>query len=56
MEEPPGRHRVWCRGIGCGRELHDPVSRLRRLGPECDPDPRHETARFDIDQEPLPGL
>lgn len=57
MEEPPGRHRVWCRGIGCGKELTDPVSRLRQMGPECDPEPRTAgPARFDVDQESLPGM
>lgn len=54
---PSGRRaRVWCRGIGCGRELTDPVSRLRQLGPECDPEPRTGHDRFDVDQEPLPGM
>jgi hypothetical protein len=57
IEAPPGRRaRVWCRGVGCGRELTDEISRRRRLGPECDPDPRTTTRQFDIDQEPLPGL
>ena len=50
------RRRVWCTGVGCGRELFDPVSRQRRKGPECDPEPRHTSARFDIDQDTLPGL
>jgi hypothetical protein len=36
--------------------LTDQVSRLRQYGEECDPEPRHESARFDIDQEPLPGM
>lgn len=53
----PGlRRRVWCQGVGCGRELHDPESRRRQLGPECDPDYRSRTARHDVDQEPLPGM
>jgi hypothetical protein len=53
----PGlRRRVWCRGVGCGRELTDKISRQRQLGPECDPEPRHASARFDIDQDPIPGL
>jgi hypothetical protein len=57
IEQPSGRRaRVWCKGPGCGRELTDPVSRLRRLGPECDPEPRHESARFAIDQDTIPGL
>ena len=51
---PPRRTRVWCRG--CRRELTDGISRMRGWGAECDPDPRHETARFDIDQDALPGL
>ncbi|WP_107065247.1 DUF6011 domain-containing protein [Streptomyces scabiei] len=56
-EVPSGpRRRVWCRGVGCGRELTDPVSRMRRLGRECDPEPRHASARFDIDQDAIPGL
>lgn len=57
IEQPSGpRARVWCKGAGCGRELTDKISRLRRLGPECDPEPRHESARFDIEQETIPGL
>jgi hypothetical protein len=56
-EVPSGpRRRVWCRGPGCGRELTDPVSRLRKLGPECDPEPRYASASFDIDQDAIPGL
>nr|WP_078510685.1 DUF6011 domain-containing protein [Streptomyces himastatinicus] len=49
-----GRRPVYCRR--CGRELSDPASRLRRYGPECDPD-NHPgpTARHDVDQDPLPG-
>ena len=50
------RRRVWCRGPGCGRELHDPESRRRQLGPECDPDYRTGHERHDVDQDPLPGL
>jgi len=48
------RRRVWCRG--CRRELTDSESRLRGYGEECDPQPRHASARFDIEQEPLPGM
>jgi hypothetical protein len=48
------RQRVWCRG--CGRELSDPESRLRGYGEECDPEPRHASARFDIEQDAIPGL
>jgi hypothetical protein len=56
MEEPPGRRaRVWCRGVGCGRELTDPISRMRRLGEECDPEPRTATRQFVIDQDAIPG-
>jgi hypothetical protein len=39
----------------CKRELTDPVSRLRQLGPECDPDRRNGYARHEVEQEPLPG-
>jgi hypothetical protein len=45
---------VWCRE--CKKELTDPVSRSRRLGPECDPEPRTGYDRYDIDQDPIPGL
>lgn len=56
-EVPSGRRaRVWCRGVGCHHELFDAVSRLRKLGPVCDPEPRHASARFDIDQDTIPGL
>ncbi|WP_037805008.1 DUF6011 domain-containing protein [Streptomyces sp. NRRL F-5135] len=52
---PPGlRRRVWCQE--CGRELTDPESRRRRLGPECDPDTRTSHTRHDADQDPIPGL
>lgn len=45
--------RVTCRR--CGRALHDPESRLLRLGRECRrPDGR--TARRDVDQDTLPGM
>ncbi|MFE6126706.1 DUF6011 domain-containing protein [Streptomyces sp. NPDC056437] len=40
----------------CRRKLSDPVSRLRRLGPECDPERRSGTTpRHQVDQDPLPG-
>ncbi|MFJ7297571.1 DUF6011 domain-containing protein [Streptomyces collinus] len=53
--DPGGRARVWCRG--CRRELTDPESRLRGWGEECDPEPRRGSrARFDIDQDAIPGL
>jgi hypothetical protein len=48
------RRRVWCRG--CRRELTDDISRMRQYGEDCDPEPRHASARFDIDQDALPGL
>jgi hypothetical protein len=55
VEQPPGlRRRVWCRG--CRRELTDRDSRLRGWGEECDPEARHSTARFHIDQDTIPGL
>jgi len=50
------RRRVWCRGIGCGRELFDPESRRRGFGEECDPDYRTRHQPHDVDQEPLPGM
>jgi hypothetical protein len=53
--DPGARARVWCQD--CGAELTDPVSRRRRLGPECDPDPRTgDGGRHDVDQDPIPGL
>jgi hypothetical protein len=51
------RRRVWCKAPGCRIQLTDPISRMRGLGPEHDPEPRHApSTRFDIDQEPIPGL
>ncbi|RKT16279.1 hypothetical protein BX285_0611 [Streptomyces sp. 1114.5] len=47
------RTRVTCRR--CHRPLHDPESRMLRLGPECR-DPAERVARFDVDQDPLPGV
>ncbi|GAA3004785.1 hypothetical protein GCM10010519_40800 [Streptomyces lactacystinicus] len=47
------RPRVTCRR--CHRPLHDPESRMLRLGPECR-DPAERVARYDVDQEPLPGM
>jgi Zn finger protein HypA/HybF involved in hydrogenase expression len=52
--DPGERARVWCKD--CGRELKDETSRMRRLGPECDPDARTGHARHDVDQDPIPGL
>jgi hypothetical protein len=45
--------RVTCRR--CHRPLHDPESRLLRLGPECR-DPDRHTRRHDVEQDQLPGL
>lgn len=39
----------------CGRELRDPVSRLRGKGPECDPDRRDAGPQHDVDQDTIPG-
>ncbi|MFD0401358.1 DUF6011 domain-containing protein [Kitasatospora sp. NPDC127121] len=47
------RPRVTCRR--CHRPLHDPESRILRLGPECR-DPAERVTRFDVDQDPLPGI
>ena len=52
--DPGARARVWCKD--CGRELTDDISRQRRLGPECDPDPRTGYTRHHVDQEPIPGM
>jgi hypothetical protein len=51
---PGARRRVWCRR--CGRELRDPVSRLRQMGRECDPNHPAGHDRRDVDQDPIPGL
>ena len=45
--------RVTCRR--CHRPLHDPESRLLRLGPECR-DPDRRVRRHDVEQDQLPGL
>jgi len=54
---PPIPHRlattVRCRR--CGRPLHDPESRILRLGPECRR-PDDPTPVLPGDQDPLPGL
>lgn len=40
----------------CKRELTDKVSRARRKGPECDPEPRNgQGPDHHVDQDPLPG-
>ena len=52
--DPGAPDRVWCKD--CGRELTDKISRQRRLGPECDPEPRTGYDRHDVDQDPIPGL
>ncbi|WP_327680028.1 DUF6011 domain-containing protein [Kitasatospora sp. NBC_00458] len=49
----PVRPRVTCRR--CHRPLHDPESRILRLGPECR-DPADRVARHEVDQDPLPGI
>ncbi|MCG6499007.1 DUF6011 domain-containing protein [Kitasatospora sp. A2-31] len=49
----PLRPRVTCRR--CHRPLHDPESRMLRLGPECR-DPAERVPRHEVDQDPLPGL
>jgi hypothetical protein len=55
IDQPSGpRARIWC--SECKVELKDPISRSRRMGPECDPEPRHTSPRFDIDQDAIPGL
>ncbi|MFD8777495.1 DUF6011 domain-containing protein [Streptomyces sp. NPDC059916] len=56
LTEPPSglRRRVYCRR--CKRELTDPDSRARRLGPECDPETRGGHERRDVDQDAIPGL
>jgi len=45
--------RVTCRR--CGRPLHDPESRMLRLGPECR-GAAERTARHHVEQQALPGL
>lgn len=45
--------RVTCRG--CGRVLHDPESRMLRLGPGCR-HPAEPVRRHEVDQDTLPGL
>lgn len=50
------RRRVWCKAPGCRVELTDPISRMRGVGPEHDPEPRHTARRFTIDQDAIPGL
>ncbi|GAA1218452.1 hypothetical protein GCM10009665_05450 [Kitasatospora nipponensis] len=45
--------RVTCRG--CGRPLHDPQSRMLRLGPGCR-HPAEPVRRREVEQETLPGL
>jgi hypothetical protein len=52
--DPGARDRVWC--VDCGAELKDKISRQRRRGPECDPEPRTGYDRHDVDQDPIPGL
>ncbi|MGW4891388.1 DUF6011 domain-containing protein [Kitasatospora sp. NPDC004240] len=47
------RARVTCRR--CHRPLHDPESRILRLGPECR-DPAERVPRHEVPQEPIPGV
>ncbi|MEK2488436.1 DUF6011 domain-containing protein [Kitasatospora purpeofusca] len=47
------RPRVTCRR--CHRPLHDPESRILRLGPECR-DPAERVTRHEVEQDALPGL
>ncbi|AUY50152.1 DUF6011 domain-containing protein [Streptomyces sp. CB01881] len=47
------RPRVTCRR--CHRPLHDPESRMLRLGPECR-DPAERVARHEVEQDTLPGM
>ncbi|WP_157865027.1 DUF6011 domain-containing protein [Streptomyces prasinopilosus] len=54
--DPGQRARVWCKAPGCPHELTDPESKRRGYGPTCDPEPRHTSPRFDIDQDAIPGL
>jgi hypothetical protein len=39
----------------CHRALHDPLSRLLRIGPECRR-PDRAVRRCEVEQEELPGL
>ncbi|MER6844876.1 DUF6011 domain-containing protein [Streptomyces platensis] len=48
-----GRDPIYC--TICRRELHDPVSRARRMGPECDPLNQPRTRDHDVDQDTIPG-
>lgn len=49
-----GYRRRYCRA--CHVELTDPVSRLRELGAECDPERRTSRRRdHHVDQDAIPG-
>ncbi|MER8182674.1 DUF6011 domain-containing protein [Kitasatospora sp. NPDC094015] len=51
----PARLPAEVRCLRCGRPLHDPESRMLRLGRECRrPDPSVRV--LPGDQDPLPGL
>jgi hypothetical protein len=45
--------RVSCRR--CHRPLHDPESRLLRLGPECR-NPDRRARRHEVEQDTIPGV
>lgn len=45
--------RVTCRK--CHRPLHDPESRMLRLGPECR-DQAERVTRHEVEQDTLPGV
>ncbi|MFG2532809.1 hypothetical protein [Streptomyces sp. NPDC048516] len=45
-----GRRRIWCR-----RELHDPDSRTRGWGRECDPANTTQHRDHGVDQDTIPG-
>ncbi|MCA1224250.1 DUF6011 domain-containing protein [Streptomyces sp. 8L] len=39
----------------CHQPLTDPVSRMRGLGKDCDPDRRTADPQHDVDQDTIPG-
>ncbi|WP_369689044.1 DUF6011 domain-containing protein [Streptomyces sp. Wb2n-11] len=49
-------HLPTVRCTDCKRSLTDPISRSRRLGPECDPDRQGSHPRHHVDQDPIPGV
>lgn len=40
----------------CHQPLTDPVSRMRGLGKDCDPDRRSAGPDHQVDQDTIPGL